>query len=177
MKIKCTILFSIVAAFLITAGCQGKRSGVSVPEQRGFVNDYAAVFTEEEARALEADLRAYEKETCHQILVLTVAGLQGEAISEFSARTATAWEIGQPRLDNGVLITVAIGEGKVRIEAGSGLDFLVNDGEGERILRQKMLPHFRTDKIVDGIKSGVEAFKDAARRMTYPDDHRPAICR
>ncbi len=167
------LLFLFISLILI--GC--KSNGTNAPPKRiGFVNDYAAVFTEEEASALAKDLQGYEKETCHQILVLTIDSLHGEQIDKFSTRTATAWEIGQPMLKNGVLLSVALQEGRVRIEAGSGLDFIVKDGKGEEIM-QKMLSYFRENRIIDGIRKGVAELKSAARQQNYPENHRPLVCK
>jgi uncharacterized protein len=172
-----SLLLLLLLPLLLLSSCRDGEREKPVPERLGFVNDYADVFSKQEAAAMEAELQVYEQETCHQILVLTVQSLQGESIAEFSARTATAWKIGQPVLQDGVLITVATIEGKVRIETGKGLDFLVKDGQGEEILSQIMLPLFRDGHIAEGIKKGVEAFMAAAQNMTYPEDKRPPICR
>jgi uncharacterized protein len=169
-------LFLLVLPLLLLASCQTGEQPGPVPERSGFVSDYGGVFSNQEGADLEADLQAYERETCHQILVLTVQSLQGESIAAFSARTATRWEIGQSTLQNGVLITVAMDENKVRIETGSGLDFLVKEGRGEEILTRIMVPLFRDGRIAEGIRKGVEAFMTAARSKSYPEDHRPSIC-
>ncbi|MFC1523219.1 TPM domain-containing protein [Thermodesulfobacteriota bacterium] len=166
-----------VAILITLTGCREEKNLAPILERQGLVNDYASVFTEEESTALESDLKAYEKETCHQIVVLTVPTLAGESISDFSTRTATAWDIGQPRIKNGILISIAMQENGIRIEAASGLDFLVNEGIGQQILDTEMIPLFREGRITEGITNGVAAIKEAARRRSYPDNHRPSICR
>jgi len=177
MKYRNFLLVLLLPLLLLPSCRTAERGGVGpVVERTGFVNDYARVFSEQESAALEADLQAYERETCHQILVLTVQSLQGAEIADFSSRTATAWEPGQSTLKNGLLITVAMDENKVRIEAGTGLDFLVKEGKGEEILNRIMVPLFREGQVAGGIKKGVEAFMEAARVKTYPENHRPSIC-
>lgn len=148
-----------------------------VPERHGFVNDYASVFSNDDAASLDADLKEYEKETCHQIFLLTVSSLKGEPISNFSTRTATAWKIGQPKLNNGILLTIAVEDGSARFEASSGLDFLVKEGTVEQIMNKKMFPRFREGNLTKGIRDGLEAIKSEARKMSYPDTHKPAVCR
>ena len=175
--LKSSLFILLAACLLVPGGCRAQGKSNPPPERLGFVSDHASVFTREEAVALEEKLQAYERKTCHQILVLTVPSLNGEPIGEFSARTATAWEIGQPILMNGVLLTIAMQEGSVRIETGSGLDFLVKQGIGEQILQQQMLPLFREGHIAAGITRGAEELMTAARSQSYPDDHRPAVCR
>jgi len=176
MVLKCVCKYFVVLLLLGASACHDNAGKGQVLERLGFVNDYASVFTREEAAALTDILAAYEKETCHQVLVLTVSSLQGESLVDFSMRTATAWEIGQSTLQNGVLITIAIQEGGVRMEAGSGLDFLVKEGRGEQILNEEMVPLFREERMVEGIRSGVIAVMDIARRKTYPENHRPTVC-
>ncbi len=174
------ILLSMIAGCDRITGNQATENTAAenpLPAKTGFVSDHADVFSPEEKNDLESILAAYEKETCHQILVLTVAGLYGEPIAEFSARTAMAWDIGQDMLDNGVLITLAMEEGSIRIEAGAGLEFLINDGIGDLVLAEEMIPLFKEGNIVQGINRGISALMEAARARTYPDDHRPMICR
>ncbi len=171
-----SLILLLFILLLLVTGCRGKKNVTPVPERQGFVNDYASVLTSDETAALTSSLQTYEKESCHQIFILTVPSLLGEPISEFSTRTATIWDIGQETLKNGVLLTVAMEEGSIRIEAASGLDFIVTDGVGEQILQKKMLPLFREGKISEGIRTGTEALMEAARRTTYPENHRPSIC-
>ncbi len=176
MKYRMYMIMLLAASILLMASCQKKAELAPVPERKGLVNDLAEVFSKEQAERLITDLENYEKETCHQIIVLTVPALKGEKISDFSARTAQLWDIGQDLLQNGVLLTVAMQEGKVRIEAGPGLDFLVKDGAVQKIIDQDLVPEFKQGRMAEGIVKGVEALKDAARSKTYPEDHRPAVC-
>ncbi len=176
MHIKLLKTLCLLTFLILAASCQSKKNSTPVLEQKGFVNDYASVLTQEESAELTSELTAYEKETCHQVIVLTVPSLKGESIKDFSSRTATAWELGQPRLNNGILLTIAMEEGQFRLEAGGGLEFLVKAGEGERILQQVMLPFFKNDKISAGISSGAKAIMETARQKKYPANHKPQVC-
>jgi uncharacterized protein len=141
------------------------------------VNDFAGVLTEETELSLTSDLAQYEKETCHQFFVLVMDSLKGETIQEVSNRTALQWEIGHPALNNGILLSVAIDEGQARIEVGSALETIIEQGAAERILKNEMFPLFKAGKIEKGIVEGVGSIMKEARKLRIPDEMRPPVCR
>ncbi len=55
-----------------------------MPPQHGRVNDTARILSPAERTRLSLMLERYERETFHQIAVLTVTTLNGEAIEAFS---------------------------------------------------------------------------------------------
>jgi len=144
-----------------------------VPELAGRVNDRAGLLSAEHVRALEARLAAFERDTTHQIVVLTVPSLEGEAIESFGIRVAEAWQIGHEDLDNGIIVIVSAGDRRARIEVGYGLEGVVPDAVAARILRERMIPRFREGRMAEGIARGVEALMAAARGEDVPPDRRP----
>jgi len=171
---KTTGTFLLLLAVLLTAACSGNRKQTLA--QQGPVNDFAGVLSGQEKEDLGTLLTAYEKETCHQIVVVIVPDLAGDTIADFSTRMALAWEIGQEFLDNGILVSIAVQEGSARIETGAGLDWIVKDGIADTVLNQAMFPFFRQGRLAEGIRSGLEALMREARKTTYPSDHRPSVC-
>jgi len=146
---------------------------LDVPELGGRVNDLAGLLSADQARALETRLAAFERETSHQIVVLTVPSLEGEAIEAFSIRVAEAWKIGHEGLDNGVVVVVSSGDHRARIEVGYGLEGVIPDAVAARILRERMIPRFRSGDMAGGIAAGVEALMAAARGEEIPAAQRP----
>ena len=144
-----------------------------VPELRGRVTDTAGLLTPDAARRLEAQLAALERETTHQVAVLTVPGLAGEDIESFSLRVAETWALGHEGLDNGALIVVASEDRKARIEVGYGLEGVIPDAVAARILRERMIPRFRAGDLAGGIADGAEAVVAAARGELIPEARRP----
>jgi uncharacterized protein len=176
---KITGISLLLLSVLLVTACSGNRDRTGnreTPAQQGPVNDFAGVLSGPEKEDLAAQLTAYEKETCHQIVVVIVQDLAGETIADFSTRTAQAWEIGQEFLDNGILVTIAVQQGSARIEAGSGLEWIVKERIADTILSQVMFPHFRQGRLADGLRLGVTALMNEARQRTYPPDHRPSVC-
>jgi uncharacterized protein len=127
------------------------------------VNDYAGILTSDERTALEASLATYERETTHQVVVLTVLSLHGEAIEAFSLRVANTWGLGQKEWDSGILVTVAPMEQQVRIELGVGMNRFVSDADAQQIIDETMVPAFRSGHFGQGIAGGVERLMTAGR--------------
>jgi len=159
------------------AGCTKKEAAPQVLQRQGWVSDYADALNPEEETRISNTLEAYEKETCHQVYLLVIPSLEGESIADFSQRTASVWDIGQPGFGNGFLVTVALQEGSVRIEAASAFEWFIQDGMADKILNEVMIPLFREDRFVEGIERGLEEIMIAGRLRAIPDDHKPAICR
>jgi uncharacterized protein len=159
------------------AACSPKEDSLQVPARQGWVSDYADKLGPEDKIRISNVLATYEKETCHQIFLLIVPSLAGENIAEFSQRTATAWNIGQPGLGNGFLVTIALDEGIVRIETGSAFEWFIQNGTADKILKEVMFPLFRQDRFVEGVERGLEEIMIAGRLKPIPENHKPDICR
>ena len=162
---------------LANVGCTKKENSPLVFQRQGWVSDYADALKPEEKSRISQELEAYEKETCHQIYLLIIPSLAGENITDFSQRTAAAWKIGQTGLDNGFLITIAMQERNIRIEATSAFEWFIQNGTGEKILREEVIPLFRENRFVDGIERGLKEIMKAGRLKQIPDDLKPDICR
>lgn len=158
------------------AGCTAERER-PLPVRQGVVNDFSGVLSESAVAALEKTLREYEQETCHQIVVVILPSLEGEPIGEFSSRIIKAWDVAPPPLENGVLVTLSLEEGKARIDAGQGLDRLVASGSVEAVLNRDMLPLFKENRIGEGLTLGIESIMEEGRSVAYPPDLQPPVCR
>ncbi len=86
-----------------------------------------------------------------QLQFLVVPSLEGEPIEDYSIRVAEAWRIGTKGKDNGVLVTVALGDRAVRIEVGGGLEGGLTDAQSSRIIRNTIVPAFRQERYGDGL--------------------------
>ncbi len=159
------------------AACTPQKITPAVRARQGWVSDYADILKPEEKTSLSDTLEAYEMETCHQIFVLIVPSLAGDNIEDFSKRTATGWNIGQPGFGNGFLVSIAMEEGSVRIETGSAFEWFIQDGTADRILKEVMFPLFRQDRFVEGLQHGLEEIMAAGRLKPIPEDHKPDMCR
>jgi uncharacterized protein len=159
----------VVAAAAFAAGA----APPAVPPLAARVNDTAGMLSPAAAAELEARLAEVERESSHQIVVLTVPSLQGESIEQLGLRVAEAWGLGHEGLDNGVLLLVARDDRRVRIEVGYGLEGVLPDALAARIIRNEITPRFREGKMDEGIRAGVDAIAAAARGEVIPSDRLP----
>ena len=141
---------------------------LEVPQLRGRVNDLADILPSDRARLLEERLAAFEKETGHQIAVLTIPSLEGDPLEDFSIRVAESWKIGQKGFDNGAILLVAQKERKLRIEVGYGLEGVLPDAIANRIIREVIVPRLRENDYSGGIEAGVNAILQVTKGETLP---------
>ncbi len=100
--------------------------------------------------------------------MLTVKGLEGEAIESFALRVAEAWQVGDAQRDDGAILIVAAEDRRARIEVGYGLEGAVPDALAARILREQMIPRFRVGEMGAGVRAGALAVMAAARGEVVP---------
>jgi uncharacterized protein len=130
---------------------------LDVPPLTGRVVDLAQVLPAEVAASLVRELEAHEAKTSNQVAVLTLPSLEDEPLESFSHRVATTWKLGQKGTENGVLLLIALRERKVRIEVGYGLEGTLTDLRSAHIIRQEIVPRFRSGDLPGGITAGVQA--------------------
>jgi uncharacterized protein len=156
----------LLATFVLLLAPVGVEAA-DVPILKGRVNDYANVLDAKLQASLESRLTAYEKETAHQIAVLTVSSLGGETIEAFSLRVANTWGLGRKGLDNGVLLLVAPSERQVRIEVGKQMSVYVSDAQAGRIIAD-MTAQFKKGDLGGGVELGVTQLMKACRVYKIP---------
>ena len=130
---------------------------LEVPPLKGRVNDYAGILSSSTTQQLEGILGDLEKTDSTQIVVLTIASLEGDVLEEFSIKVADQWKIGRQNFDNGAILLVALKERKIRIEVGYGLEGSLTDLMAGRIIREVIVPQFKAGNFDQGVINGVQA--------------------
>src|SRR5215475_10831660 len=150
-------------AFLLVLSINSFVSALDVPPLRARVNDLAKILTAEKTQQLEERLRQFERETSHQIAVLTIPRLEGEPIENFGIRVAEEWQIGQRGAANGVILIAAQKERKIRIEVGRGLEGILPDVIASQIIREVIAPRYREGDYSGGIEAGIDSISKVTR--------------
>ena len=119
-----------------------------------YVQDLAGVLTRQTVNTINAYGAAVEQRTKAQVVVLTIPSLEGQSLEEYALAVLRGWGIGDKKLNNGVLMLVAVKDRKSRIEVGYGLEGALPDGLTGRIQDQLMLPYFRNGDYNQGILNG-----------------------
>ncbi|MDO8746993.1 MAG: TPM domain-containing protein, partial [Thermodesulfovibrionales bacterium] len=136
---------------------------LDVPKLQGYVNDYANMISPLTKAELEKEIKSFEETDSTQIVILTIPSLEGEGLEEFSVKAAESWKIGQKGKDNGIIITVAKQEKKIRVEVGRGLEGVLTDLTAGRIVDLVIEPSFKRGDFDGGFIAGVHSLIDASR--------------
>ena len=146
------------------------QSGPTFPPLNGRVIDHGDLISDAKELELAARLETLERDTTDQVVIVTVADLQGYEIEEYGYQLGRAWGIGQDGKNNGVLLIVAPSERKVRIEVGYGLEPVLTDALSALIIQNEILPSFREGYFERGIEQGVDAI-DRQLRLDPAEAH------
>jgi uncharacterized protein len=145
-----------VAAAVATGGCSGLNRD-SDPQRSGYVADEAQILADAEEAELTIALQRLERQTMHQMIVVTVPSLRGKAIETYSLNRARRMGIGRKGYDDGVMLLVAPNERKTRIEVGYGLESALTNEEAKAIILKDMIPAFSKSAYFAGIMAGTKA--------------------
>jgi uncharacterized protein len=167
MKSRSFSVFAALAVFvaLVVPSCLLARD---VPFLSGRIVDEAGIIPADVRQRIEPKLAAFEQKTGAQVVVLTVASLQGDPIEDFSIRAAQTWKLGQAGKNNGVIFLIARDDRLLRIEVGYGLEPELTDAESGRILDNTVRPAFRNGDFGGGIEQGVDAVLSALGGAEVP---------
>ena len=161
-------LACLAAALLLFASLTAGADYQPVPLLEGRIVDKANMLSGAERERLAALLASYERETTHQIAVLTVPGLSGETIESFSLRVASSWQLGHRGFDNGILVALAMKERRIRIELGSGMESYVSNAKAQSIIDTVMVPAFRKGDFAGGLQLALRSEASRSCRMSTP---------
>ena len=126
------------------------------PALTGRVVDGANIIPQDARAALETKLKDLEDKSGIQLVVATLASLQGYEIEPFANGLFRAWKLGEAKANNGVLLLVAPNEKRVRIEVGYGLEGTLTDALSKVIIANAMAPRFKANDFAGGITRGVD---------------------
>ncbi|MGZ3299262.1 MAG: TPM domain-containing protein, partial [Asticcacaulis sp.] len=131
------------------------------------VVDDAHILSDATKADLTAKLKGLEDATTDQMVIVTVPDLQGDTVEDWGIQLLRKWGIGQngsvkaangqTYKDNGIVLLVAPNDRKVRIEVGYGLEPVMTDIMSGLIIREDMLPRFKTGDYDGGVEAGTDS--------------------
>ena len=137
-----------------------------LPKPAHYVTDRAGVV--KNADAINEKLANFERQTSDQILVYVDQHLPpNSTIEEMGAEAMRKWGVGQKGKDNGAILFVFIGDRKMRIEVGYGLEGSLTDAKAKWITSTVMKPEFQRGDFDAGINHGVDAMLATVRGEAY----------
>ena len=157
-----TLVLAVLPAWL---GAAEPLSSVPNPRVRDgtWVTDMPSALRADTVSRLNETIGAFERTTGMEMAVVVMRSLDGLSIEEAAARLFELWGIGKKDRDNGLLLLWSVGDRRVRVEVGYGLEGVLTDGKAGAILDAYVIPKFRTAEFDEGIVAGVDALTAAAR--------------
>jgi uncharacterized protein len=147
------ILF-FAAFLLITSGLFAQR----FPEKPNrLVNDYTNTLSSSEIEHLERKLVAFDDSTTTQVAVVLINSLEGYDVADYAARLAESWGIGREGRNNGVLLLASLGDRRVTIQTGYGVEGALPDAITKRIITNEITPYFKQGNYFQGLDQGTDA--------------------
>ena len=132
------------------------------------VNDFANVLTDAERTQLEDTLAQFALATSTQIVVVTVADLEGNDPGDYAFKLGEKWGVGQKDKDNGIVVLVKPKQGnekgQVFIATGYGLEGILPDAVvNSSVVDYEMIPRFKQNDYFGGISNGVKVIMDITK--------------
>lgn len=146
---------------LIVLALPGAANGAEVPEQRGYVSDYAEIIDAKTEIALALILGTMEEKYGNRLVILTVESTAPLDIEGYSVEVFREWDLGRDDL----LFLVALQDGKVRLDAGRRLNKLLTDEKLGEIMEQEIMPPFSEGDFSQGILRGTVALTSAIKEI------------
>ncbi|RKH56816.1 TPM domain-containing protein [Corallococcus aberystwythensis] len=123
------------------------------------VTDPSGMLTSGERESVSQALVKLRAERQVQMAVLLVETTEGQPIEDYAHAVFESWKGGEKGRDNGLLLVIARGDRRSRLEVGYGLEPFLTDGESTALLRAQgpLLREGRMEAALMAIIGGVRA--------------------
>src|ERR1039457_5612871 len=129
---------------------------LTLPALSGRIVDQANIIPPATRSVIEQKLADLEAKSGIQLVVATVASLEGQEIEPYANELFRNWKLGEKTKNNGVLLLVAPKERRVRIEVGYGLEGTLTDALAKVIITNAITPRFKAGDFSGGISRGID---------------------
>jgi uncharacterized protein len=127
-----------------------------LPKPTDYVSDLAHVLSPEAIARIDRVCGQLDHSQANaQVSVVTVQTLDGEDAADYANELETKWKMGRKGSDRGVLILLAVGDHKRRIDVGYGLEGILPDARLGDIGRA-MVPQLRANDFDGAITLAVD---------------------
>ncbi len=154
------IIVSMVALLLGLCGMWGwsaQAQGVqAVPALTARVVDTTGTLDAAARAQLEDKLAALEQRKGSQVVLLMVPTTAPEDIASYANRVANDWKIGRKGVGDGVLVIVAKGDRKLRIEVAKTLEGALPDLATKQIIDEALAPKLKQGDYAGGLSDAVD---------------------
>lgn len=121
------------------------------------VNDYTGTLSETQKQQLESKLVAFDDSTSTQIAIAIVKSVGEYDINDYTLQLGRKWGVGGAKKNNGVMIVVALGDRKISMQTGYGVEGALPDITTKRIIDNEIKPYFKEGDYYGGLEAGTTA--------------------
>jgi len=121
------------------------------------VNDYTNTLSPAQIQQLETKLVAFNDSTTIQIAVVLIQSLQDYEVADYAVRLAQKWGIGGKENNSGILLLASLGDRKVTIQTGYGVEGAVPDAIAYQIINNEIKPAFARQDYFTGLNDATNA--------------------
>lgn len=175
MKKILTILIALIGFSVVSIAQIPER-----PTPQRLVNDFAKVLSAQEAKQMESALAQFARETSTQMVVVTVADLDGYDKADYAQRLGENWGVGQKGKDNGLVVLLkpktGNSRGEVFIATGYGLEAVLPDAlVNNAVVDNEMIPRFKNGDYYGGLAAGLNVMMDITRGEYTAEDYQQKV--
>jgi len=124
----------------------------------GWVTDMANIISDNTETELNRIITELEAKNGTEIAVVTVPETAPSPTPKaFTTELFNYWGIGKKGINNGVLFLVSVGDSRVEIETGYGVEIILPNEEVGNIIETKIIPPFKQRDFDGGILAGTKA--------------------
>ena len=140
--------------FHLLALCLAPAFGVDwkALKPQGYVSDFAGVIDAESKAELENYCTRVEQQTGAEMALVTIQSLNDEPIDDVANTIFRAWGVGKKGKNEGILLLLAVGDRRDRLEVGYGLEPILPDGFDGDVLRG-MRPALRQGQYGEALRA------------------------
>jgi uncharacterized protein len=121
------------------------------------VTDYTNTLSAEQLSSLENKLVAFNDSTSNEVAVVIVKSVGDKDINQYALELGRKWGIGGKTKNNGIILLIALGDRKLSIQTGYGLEGALPDLYTKRIIEDDIKPFFKEGNYYEGINAGVNS--------------------
>jgi uncharacterized protein len=147
---------SIIALLLIILSATGFAQDFPAKPDK-LVNDYTGTLSAGQLQQLEQKLVAFDDSTSIQVAIAILKSVGEYDINEYALELGRKWGVGTKGKDNGVMIVVALGDRKIAIQTGYGVEGVLPDMYTRRIIDNDIKPYFKAGNYYKGLDAGTDA--------------------
>ncbi len=170
-------LVALALAWIALWTSPGLAADPALPRLDGYVVDATGTLSRAEVRALDDKLDAARRRTGFSVVAYATPSLRGKTVDDVAYEAFNAWGVGAKGADTGVLLVIATGERKIRIETGKGVGGALTDVQSSRVIREVIAPRMSKGDLRAAIDAGTDAILRELVAGSTPEERAAAAKR